>query len=87
MSTVLTIDPDVEILLKEAVGAERRTLDEVANEALCRALVTERVPQRKPYALKPRHLGIKAEVNVDKSLGLSDELEDEEIIRKLREGR
>ena len=87
MQTTLTIDPDVEILLKEAVSGQRKTLDEVANDAIRRTLARERVPQRKPYLLKPRHLGIRAEVDADNASRLSEELEDQEIIRKLREGR
>ena len=87
MQTTLTIDPDVEILLKEAVSTQQKTLDEVANDALRRALASGRVPQRKLYLLKPRHLGIRAGVDADKASRLSEELEDQEIIRKLHEGR
>jgi hypothetical protein len=87
MQTTLTIDPDVEVLLKEAVSTQRKTLDEVANDALRRALAGERARQRKPYVLQPRHLGIRAEVDADKASRLSEELEDQEIIRKLHEGR
>lgn len=87
MQTTLTIDPDVEILLKEAVSTQRKTLDEVANDALRRALASGRAPQRKLYLLKPRHLGIRAGVDAGKASRLSEELEDQEIIRKLHEGR
>jgi hypothetical protein len=87
MRTTVTIDPDVEILLQTAVSEQQKTLDEVLNDALRQALSGEAEPGRKPYRVQPRSLGIRAGVNLDKALRLADELEDQEIIRKLREGR
>jgi len=43
--------------------------------------------RRPTRSLQPRPLGIRADVNLDKSLQFADALEDEEILRKLREGR
>ncbi|MFO7905515.1 MAG: hypothetical protein ACQESR_21945 [Planctomycetota bacterium] len=57
------------------------------NEALRQALARQAEPGRKPYCVQPRHLGIRAGANLDKALQLADELDDQEIIRKLREGR
>jgi hypothetical protein len=87
MRTTVTIDPDVEVLLQAAVSEQRRTLDEVLNDTLRQALARDIQPGRKPYRVQPRSLGLRAEVNLDKALRLSDDLEDQEIIRKLREGR
>ncbi len=85
MRTTITIDPDVEVLLKTAVNQQQKTLDEVLNDTLRQALPRTQKRQREPYVLKTRPLGIKAEL--DKAVRLSDELEDEEIIGKLGEGR
>jgi hypothetical protein len=87
VTTTLTIDPDVEVLLKKAVSGQRKTVEEVANDTLRRALARKPTNQQRPYRLRPCNLGIKAGLNLDKALRLSDQLEDEEIIRKLREGR
>jgi hypothetical protein len=87
MQTTVTIDPDVEILLKGVVSEQRRTVDEVVNDALRLALSGEPAAQRKPYVLQPRRLGIRTTVNLDKALQVGEELEDQEIIRKLHEGR
>lgn len=87
MSTPVTIDPDVEVLLKKAANEQRKTLTEVLNNVLRQALVRAATRQRKLYVLTPRHLGIRADANLDKAHQLADELEDQEIIRKLRGGR
>jgi hypothetical protein len=87
MRATVTIDPDVEALLQAAASEQQKTLDEVLNHALRQALARQAKPGRKPYRVQPRSLGIRAGVNLDKALRLADELEDEEIMRKLREGR
>ena len=87
MQTTVTIDPDVEILLQGMVSEQRRTVDEVVNDALRQALSGEPAPRRKPYVLQPRRLGIRTTVNLDQALQVAEELEDQEIIRKLHEGR
>ena len=87
MRTTVTIDPDVEVLLQAAVNEQQKTLDEVLNDALRQSLSREVEPGRKPYRVQPRSLGIRAGINLDKALQLADELDDQEIIRKLREGR
>lgn len=85
MRTTVTIDPDVEVLLQTAVREQQKSLDEVLNHALRQALPRVALPGHQPYRLPTRALGIRD--NLDKSLRLADELDDQEIIRKLREGR
>ena len=87
MRTTVTIDPDVEVLLQAAVNEQQKTLDEVLNDALRQSLSREVEPARTAYRVQPRSLGIRAGLNLDKALQLADELDDQEIIRKLQEGR
>ena len=87
MRTTVTIDPDVEKLLQTAAGEQQKTLDEVLNETLRQSLARGAKSGRKPYCIRPRLLGIKAGVDLNRALRLSDALEDEEIVRKLDEGR
>ena len=87
MQTNVTIDPDVEVLLTGVAREQRRTVDEVVNDALRQALSGEPARQRKPYVLQPRRLGIRTTINLDKAFQVCEELEDQEIIRKLHEGR
>lgn len=85
MNTTVTIDPDVEVLLKAVVTHQGKRLDEVVNDTLRQALSRAETRKREPYVLETRPLGIKADLG--KALRFSDELEDEEIIGELREGR
>jgi hypothetical protein len=87
MRTTVTIDPDVEVLLQAAVSEQQKSLDEVLNDALRQALSHVAEPGHQPYRIQPRSLGIRPGINLDKSLPLADQLDDDEIIRKLREGR
>jgi hypothetical protein len=87
MRTDVTIEPDVELLLREAVNEQGKTLDEVVNDSLRRALSHSAKPRRQPYTLRPRRLGIKPDVDLEHAFQLADELEDLEITRKWREGR
>lgn len=86
MRTTVMIDPDVETLLQTAVREQQKTLDEVLNATLRQSLATPS-QGRKPYRIQPRPLGIRAGLDLSKALRLSDALDDEEITRKLREGR
>ena len=87
MRTTVVIDPDVETLLQTAVREQQKTLDEVLNETLRQSLARDAQVRRKPYRFQSRPLGIRTGVDLNSALRLSDALEDEEIIRKLREGR
>ena len=87
MQTAVMIDPDVELLLQTVVREQQKSLDEVLNETLRQSLARDAKPGRKPYRVQPRPLGIRTGVDLNSALRLSDALEDEEIIRKLRAGR
>ena len=87
MRTTVVIDADVEVLLRTAIREQQKSLDEVLNGALRQSLARDAKPARKPYRVQPRPLGIRTGVDLNSALRLSDALEDEQIIRKLREGR
>ena len=87
MQTTVHIDPDVQVLLNAAVSQQQKTLDEVLNDTLRQALACQEKPNREPYIHISRPLGVKPGINIDKASQLAEELEDEEIIRKLRQGR
>ena len=87
MRTTVTIEPDVELLLREAVNEQGKSFDEVLNDLLRRTLSRAAKPRRQSYTVRPRVLGIRADVNLDQALRLADELDDRKIVRKWREGR
>lgn len=84
MRTTLTLDGDVVRLIQDAVHRERRSTKEVINDALRRALRpgTPRQPER--YELTPHESALRPGLDVSGFNKLADELEDEEIVTRVR---
>jgi hypothetical protein len=85
MRTTLTIEDSLARELKEAAHKSGKSFKEVVNEALRAGLRVGKTPPRaKPYRLKSCSLGgAHPGINLDKALRLADEVENEEIARKL----
>jgi hypothetical protein len=82
MRTTVDIDPDIDARLR-AIARERGVpLRVVINEALRAGVSPHRRPGE-PYALPSRRLGVRPGIDLDKTLALAGELEDDEIARKL----
>jgi hypothetical protein len=79
MRATVTIEPDVELLLRDAMNEQGKTLDEIVNGSLRRELSRAVAPRRQPYALRPRRLGIRPGVDLGHAVRLADEIEDMEI--------
>jgi len=78
MRTTLTLDDDLPARLEEQARRERRTLRDVVNDALRRALDAPR-PDRAP----PLHdAGLLPGIDPDRLNQLADELEDEAARRE-----
>jgi hypothetical protein len=84
MRTTVTLDPDVEAKLRAAMRERGVSFKVALNEAL-RTGLTEQIAPRRRFRVKPAPLG--ARFNVDKSLTIAGEMEDEEIVRKLDVGK
>ena len=79
MKASVTLEPEVELMVREAVRKERRSLDEVINRALRKGLATSPSKSKRPqYRIKARKLGIPS-VDLTKASALSAELEDTEL--------
>lgn len=78
----MTIDDDLFALLEARARRENRSVREVVNDALRRALV----PQRKgaPYRVRPHDSPLQPGVDPRRLNQLADELEDEDRVRRLR---
>lgn len=83
MRTTVTLDDDLAKRLKRTAHERGISFKAAINEAVRGGL--NRPPQPKPYRVKARPMG--AKVDLTKALRLAAELEDEEIIRKLEQGR
>lgn len=84
MRTTVTLDPDVEAKLKATMRERGVSFKAALNDAV-RAGLDEPTPVSRPYKMQTAPLGVR--VNIDKALTIAGEMEDEEILRKLEEGK
>lgn len=82
MRTTVTLDPDVEALIRSVMRERGISFKEALNGAIRAGL---RAPQGpgKPYRQRTFRMGFRPDIALDKALSLAAELEDEEIARKL----
>ena len=83
MRTTVTLDPDVEAIIRTAMRERGLSFKEALNDAIRAGLFqgTGRGPRK--YRLKTYRMGFKPELSLDKALRLAATIEDEEIVRKL----
>lgn len=83
--TTITLDPDVTLLIEREMAARNLRFKQVVNEALRRQLGGS---QGAPPSLTDfgRDLGVAA-VDLTKANQLAADLEDEELLRKMAQGR
>lgn len=77
----MTLDDDVARLVENAVHSERRSMKQIVNDALRRALAP-RVPRQEPYHLMPHDSAVRPGFDPAGFNRLADELEDEAVIDK-----
>ena len=83
MRTTVTLDPDVERLIKDAMRERAISFKEALNEA-ARAGLRDKQPKRnQKFAQKTFRMGEGQEFRWDKALAVADAIEDEELNRKL----
>jgi hypothetical protein len=82
MRTTVTLDEDVAAKLQQ-VSRERGVSFKGALNDIVRAGLATDSPPTKSFRVQSQPLGIRPHVNIDKALGLADEIEDSEILRKL----
>ena len=82
MRTTVTLDPDVESLLRKEVRQRGEPFKQVLNNAV-RAGLRNMKQEPKPFRPLTFNMG-KPKVDLTKALSLAAELEDEELIRHHR---
>ena len=85
MRTTLTLEPDVALKLKRKMASKKLTLKAAVNQALRAGLAADEVPAHKPFRVEPFSSEFLPGIDQDKLGQLADQLEDEEIMRKLRQ--
>jgi hypothetical protein len=84
MRTTVTLDPDVEAKLKATMRERGISFKAALNDAV-RAGLDESAPVSRPYKMPTAPLGVR--INIDKASRIVGEWEDEEILRKIEEGK
>lgn len=84
MRTTVTLDPDVEAKLKATMRERGVSFKAALNDAV-RAGLDVSVPVSRPYKMPTAPLGVR--INIDKASRIVGEWEDEEILRKMEEGK
>lgn len=85
MRTTVTLDPDVAALLDKVMRERGLTFKRAINDAIRAGLGAASRTSRRSWTT-PSTMGTPV-VNLDKALTLAAELEDEELIRKVRLGK
>jgi hypothetical protein len=83
MRTTVTLDADVERLLKNSMRERSISFKEALNEAVRTGLVREKHPRARTFVQKTFSLGREQEFRWDKALAIADAIEDEELSRKI----
>jgi hypothetical protein len=84
MRTTVTLDADVEAKLRQAVRERGQSFKKVLNDVLRVGLSGRERSSNKRYRVPVRSLGIRPGIDLDHALSIASELEDAEMVRKLR---
>ncbi len=79
----MTLDPDVESLIRHAMKERDISFKEALNEAARVGLSAGTSRRAPPFAQKSFRMGRAQEFRWDKALAVADAIEDEELNRKL----
>ena len=85
MRTTVTLDPDVEALLRKIMRERRLSFKEALNQVV-RLGGSSSVRHSAPHRFRQRtfHMGFHPEFRWDKALAMAGAMEDEELVRKLQ---
>lgn len=87
MRTTVTLDPDVEQMLREAARKSGQSFKTVLNRAVRESLATPAGSAReKPFRIRARRMGLRAGIDSGALNRLVDDLEVETFLRKNERG-
>jgi hypothetical protein len=88
MRTTVTLDKDVERLLRQTMHSSRRSFKETLNATLRAALAAKpSVAEMHPFVVKARPMGLRAGLDPAGFNKLADELEADSFLEKRGRGR
>ncbi len=85
MRTTITLEPDTEALLRKRMRQTGASFKQTVNEAI-RAGLGSPHSTRPGFSTPTASMGVPT-VNLDRALALAGDLEDEELLRKMRSGK
>jgi hypothetical protein len=83
MRTTVTLDPDVERLIRTAMNERDISFKQALNDAARSGLTAKTHKRPGNFTQKTFHMGEAREIRWDKALAVADAIEDEELSRKL----
>jgi hypothetical protein len=83
MRTTVTLDPDVERLIRSAMRERGVSFKEALNEAVRTGLLREKHRRTRKFVQKSFPMGEGLDFRWDKALAIAEAIEDEELSRKL----
>jgi len=83
MRTTVTLDPDVERLIRNSMRERGISFKEALNQAARAGLVRGKPRAARRFVQKSFHMGEGQEFRWDKALAVAEAMEDEELSRKL----
>lgn len=83
MRTTVTLDPDVERLIRTAMRERGASFKQALNQAVRDGLIGKRQPRRRKFVQQTFPMGATQNFRWDKALAVADAMEDEEILRKM----
>ena len=83
----MTLDPDVERLIKGAMRERSISFKEALNQAARDGLRSKEPKRQKKFIQKTFPMGASQSFRWDKALAVADAIEDEELVRKLSLGK
>ena len=86
MRTTITLDPDVEQMLRDAIREKDLTFKEAVNQAI-RSGLRNKPERKKKFKQRTFAMGPDQNFRWDKALSFAAELEDQEILRKMALGK
>lgn len=82
----MTLDPDTEALLRKRMRERGVSFKQALNDAIRGGLAPESGRSATPFHTETADLGIPA-VNLDRALAVAGDVEDEELVRRMRAGK
>lgn len=83
MRTTVTLDPDVDALVRRRARDRGISFKQALNDAVRSGMGETRSAKRKPFRQKTYRMGFRPEFRWDKALTMAEAMEDEELVRKL----